>query len=436
MSQVYPPKVYPPKDSWLWRFFLIGCATIPVSVVLVLLCWLIALGGELWARKSEGNKTKNSVLAMKVLSLISLGLLVTSLLGYAPLVSLPGLFNYLPFFLFFWLITRLVKTPEQLKQVLLWSLAGGVLAGTAGVLEWASDKNQELVLLNLDHWGTKITLNLGSQEPGVLERVTSFFAWPTFAAAYFLLMVPVGLALALSKISIPARLWSGYSALVSFISLIGTQSRNAWGGVFLAIGALLAYGKRLWSIIILVVTIGLCLVAGFGPPQQSWVQASRRVVPEVIWVKLQDSIDQATASYTSTQNRVEAWNIAWKMALARPLTGWGLQSYPVVGNNIYKKKGDTLHAHNLYLTYFSEMGFPVALALLGFYGFSFWRGFRAWPRLDTETRWFAIGLGLALGAYFIFGLFDVPFNDARVNAQFWLWLALLWGLGNENMNPD
>jgi hypothetical protein len=45
-------------------------------------------------------------------------------------------------------------------------------------------------------------------------------------------------------------------------------------------------------------------------------------------------------------------------------------------------------------------------------------------------------LGLALGAYFIFGLFDVPFNDARVNAQFWLWLALLWGLGNENMNPD
>ncbi|MGA7952504.1 MAG: O-antigen ligase family protein [Gloeobacterales cyanobacterium] len=435
MSQINPS-----KDRWSWRIFLIGCATIPVSVVLVLLCWLIALGGELRARKSEknseSNQAKNAVLAMKVLSLISLGLLVTSLLGYAPLVSLPGLFNYLPFFLFFWLITRLVKTPEQLKQVLLWSLAGGVVAGTVGVLEWVSDKNHELILLNLDHWGTKITLNLGSREPGVLERVTSFFSWPTFAAAYFLLMVPVGMALALSKVSIPARLWSGYSALVSFISLIGTQSRNAWGGVFLAIGALLAYGKRLWSITLLLVAIGLCLGAGFGPPQQSWVQASRMVVPEVIWVKLQDSVDQGTLSYISAQNRVEAWNIAWHMAQARPITGWGLQSYPAVADHVYKKKGDTLHAHNIYLTYFSEMGFPVAFALLGFYGFAFWRGFRAWPRLNTETRWFAIGLGLALGAYFIFGLFDVPFNDARVNAQFWLWLGLLWGLGKENVNPD
>jgi O-antigen ligase len=435
MSQVHSS-----KDSWSWRFFLMGCATIPVSPVLVLLGWLIALGGELRARKSEqkakSQKAESSVQAMKALSLISLGLLVTSLLGYAPPVSLPGLFNYLPFFLFFWLTTRLVKTPKQLKQVLLWSLAGGIFAGTVGVLEWASDKNQELVLLNLSPWGTKITLTLGSREPGVLERVTSFFSWPTFAAAYFLLMVPVGLALALSKGSTPARWWSGYSALVSFISLIGTQSRNAWGGIFLAIGALLAYGKRVWSITILAVAIGLCLVAGFGPPQQPLVQASRTVVPEVIWVKLRDSVDQATASYTSTQNRVEAWNIAWQMAQARPLNGWGLQSYSEVADRIYQKKGDTLHAHNLYLTYFSEMGFPVALALLSFYGFAFWRGFQAWPRLDLQTRWCAMGLGLSLGAYFIFGLFDVPFNDARVNAQFWLWLGLLWGIGEENTNPD
>jgi O-antigen ligase len=432
-------QVHSSKDTWSWRFFLIGCATIPVSPVLVLLCWLIALGGELRARKSERNSernnAKNPVQAMKVLSLISLGLLITSLLGYAPLLSLPGLFNYLPFFLFFWLITRFVKTPEQLKQVLLWSLAGGVFAGTVGVLEWASDKNQELVLLGLA-FGAKITLTLGSREPGVLERVTSFFSWPTFAAAYFLLTVPVGLAMALSKVSLRSRLWGGYSALVSFISLIGTQSRNAWGGVFLAIGALLLYGKRLWSVAILGVAIGLCLVAGFGPPQQAWVQASRTVVPEVIWVKLQDSIDRTTTSYNSTQNRVEAWNIAWQMAQARPLTGWGLQSYSAVADDMYKKKGDTLHAHNLYLTYFAEMGFPVALALLGFYGFSFWRGLRAWPKLDTETRWFAIGLGLALGAYFIFGIFDVPFNDARVNAQFWLWLSLLWCIGTKNMNPD
>lgn len=433
-------QVHPSKDTWSWQFFLVGCATIPVSPVLVLLCWLIALGGELRVRKSEQHlesyKVKPPIQAMKALSLISLGLLITSLLGYAPLVSLPGLFNYLPFFLFFWLINRLVKTSEQLKQVLLWSLGGGVLAGTVGVLEWASDKNQELVLLNLAQWGTKITLTLGSREPGILERVTSFFSWPTFAAAYFLLMVPVGLALALSQVSLTARLWSGYSALVSFLSLIGTQSRNAWSGVFLGIGALLLYGKRLWIMTMVGVAIGLCLVAGFGPPQQAWVQASRTVVPEVIWVKLQDSIDQTTSSYKSTQNRIEAWSIAWKMVRARPLTGWGLQSYATVANEKYQKKGDTLHAHNLYLTYLSEMGFPVALTLLGFYGFSFWKGAQAWPRLDTESRWYAMGLGLALGAYFIFGLFDVPFYDARVNAQFWLWLSLLWCLGRENTNPD
>ena len=431
MSQVHSS-----KDSWSWRFFLFGCATIPVSAVIVLLCWLIALGGELRTRKSERNQTQRPVQAMKALALISLGLFLNSLLAYNPLISLPGLFNYLPFFLFFWLITRLVKTPEQLKQVLLWSLAGGVFAGTVGVLEWASDKNQELVLLDLAHWGAKITLTLGSRESGILERVTSFFGWPTTAAAYFLLIVPMGFALALSKISLPTRVWSGYSALVSFISLIGTQSRNAWGGIFLALGILLAYGKRWWTIGILILGIGLSLVAGFGSPQESWVQASRKVVPEVIWAKLQDSVDKTTSSYSSTQNRLEAWNIAWQMAQARPLTGWGLESFPTISATIYKRKGDTIHAHNLYLAYFADMGFPVALALLGFYGFSFWRGFKAWPRLDSATRWFAMGLGLALFAYFVFGLFDVAFNDARVNAQFWLWLSLFWCLGEEEFNPD
>jgi O-antigen ligase len=195
-----------------------------------------------------------------------------------------------------------------------------------------------------------------------------------------------------------------------------------------SLGLLLLYARKWLIITLLGVSVSLVLTAALGPPQSPVVAVLRKAVPSLLWQKVVDTFNPELHAYASTAERIEAWNIAWDMALARPLTGWGPQTFPFVGVEIYHKRGPTTHAHNLYLTYWSDLGFPLGTALIAFFAWGMFRTVRSLPRLPLETRWWAVGLLCGLVGYLLFGCFDVAFNESRVNAQFWLFLALLWQL--------
>ncbi len=389
---------------------------LPVNTAFFLPCWVIALGLHL---RQERPRLAHS--GMKGLAGITVGLLLVTALSYRVETSLGGLFNYLPFFLFFWLITRLVDSPKRVGQLLVWSLVGVVLTGTAGVFEWVSGVNWQWKILG------PLEVTIGSQAAeGILDRVTAFFFWPTSAAAYFLLVVPVAIALAVSAQDFKLRLAAGWGGLTTFIALIGTASRNAWGAIALALVLLLAYARR-WLILSgLALALAAIVTAALGPVTWPVVAPLRQVVPTFLWQKLANTFDPQVHAYESTSERVESWAIAGQMILTRPLTGWGPQTFPFVGVDVYHKKALTSHAHNLYLTYGAELGLPLGLGLLAFMGYALLSAALALPYLPAEARWWTVGLLGGLLAYLFFGFFDVAFYEARVNGQLWLWLALCW----------
>jgi O-antigen ligase len=403
-----------------WTCFLIGLALLPVSTVIFLLCWLFALLFEWRGLARLGVNPLGRWL------LIASALLITMCaFSYRPQDSLLGLFNYLPFFLFFGLTQRLVTSQERIAQVLQVSVASGLITGIAGTFEWFSGMN----------WWWEplpgvILLVIGSpQEAGILERVTSFFGWPTSAAAFFLLLTPLVISSMLAKTPKGKMALYAYATLISMgIALIGTASRNAWGIALLACGSLLVLGRRFWlSVALLLVTIAI-LISGLGSAQSPLVSALRHVVPPVFWQKVSASVQTGTSSYESINNRYDAWHIALDMTQKRPLTGWGLQTFPIVEKEVYGRKADTLlHAHNLYLTYTAETGIPTALILISFYLWTLIQGIRTAFKMPSGVeRWQLIGLLTSLSAYLLFGISDVPFYDARINALIWVWMALIW----------
>lgn len=405
--------------SWSWICFLFGIAMLPASALMLGLGWLAALLIE-WRSRPRIQ-----------LSFPLLWLLVNSVLlvaicpfAYRPGDSFLGLFNYLPFFLFFGLALRLVDSAERVEQVVKVALVSGLVTGVAGCFEWFSGLNWWWQPLP----GWYLLVIGSSQEPGILDRVTSFFGWPNSAAAFFLLILPLLAAGMLTRGANLPRLYSWIALLSIGISLAGTASRNAWGIALFICTVLLVLARRFWLVGVIVLIAVVVLIAGLGPQSSPVVAGLRQVVPAVLWQKVLASVQVGTASYESLNNRYDAWRIAWEMTLSRPLTGWGLQNFPFVEAEIFHRNAATLlHAHNLYLAYTSEAGIPAALALVGFYIWTILQGIRTvFADRQGAPRWQLIGLLAALVAYLLFGLSDVPFYDARINALFWLWLALVW----------
>ncbi len=347
-------------------------------------------------------------------------LLAMTAFSIRPGDSLLGLFNYVPFFLFFGLTVQLIDSERrraQLLQVALWS---GFVTGLAGTVEWLSGRNWQWEPVS-----GVILLMIGSQqEAGILDRVTSFFAWPTSAAAYFLLILPVAMAMAMARL----KPWLSWSVLLTITpALLGTASRNAWASMLVVSGALLLFARRFWLMAALGSAAVLVLFAGLGPADSWPVATLRFLIPAALWQKVAESAQSGTASFESLTNRFEAWQIAFEMTLARPLTGWGLQTFPFVEQEVFGRSAENLlHAHNLYLTYTAETGIPAALGLIGFYFWTLIAGVRTALKLQGPARVQLIGLLAALAAYLLFGLSDVPFYESRINALFWAWLGLIW----------
>ncbi len=403
-----------PIDQFRWRLLLAGTLTLPITAIFLLPCWGIALIRHLFLERPNAQHQ-----ALRYLGGVSLGLILTALVGYRPLDSLLGLFNYLPFFLFFWLITRLVTDEQRALALLRAMLLGALLTGTAGVIEWLSGQNWQWKIFGF------LEITVGSQaDDGIWDRVTSFFFWPTTAAAYFILVAPLGLAFAASHGALLGRWLGGLSSVMTLTALVGTASRNAWGAVVLALGILLVYARR-WLVIGLL-GVGVILVLAAALLPEPWGDPVRALVPEFLWRKVLDTLNPGNKAFESTAERLESWQIAWQMALAHPLTGWGLQMFPFVSVDLYGKQAPTIHAHNLYLHYWAEQGFVVGTALVGFYGWTIAKALKALPRSSPHLRWALVGLISGLIGYLCFGLFDVAFHDSRINAQFWLSLALTW----------
>ena len=125
-------------------------------------------------------------------------------------------------------------------------------------------------------------------------------------------------------------------------------------------------------------------------------------------------------TYGSVMGRVQVFNATFAMLRENPIFGVGLGGYS------FKFRGriPTLYPHDLWLTFWVELG------LLGLIAFSvilfglLWRGVRGWPSVPRELRAAYWGSLAALLVWTVHGVVDSPYWKNDMSVEFWMLAAL------------
>ena len=248
-----------------------------------------------------------------------------------------------------------------------------------------------------------------------------------------LLLAPA-LALALDRERPTRRLLIAQgAAVVVGAALLLARTRSAWAGAAVSLLLLSVLSFKYSSVRLsrsnrfLVIGPALLVVLGFGG-----LLVFGQLAPLV-------SARAATLSHalddTSLADRLHRWRGACRMASERPITGWGLGSWPVLEGR-WTHQGDDVSevlaigtghsnlAHNFWVQWAAETG-GVGLALhIGFLAAFFAAALRTLPRLDREPRTLLIACltGAAAGIIDMIGAPSYTFPG--VSSLFWVWLGL------------
>jgi O-antigen ligase len=440
-APVLSPELSPdPLPSQPRGWLLAAAALIPVNLAPSL---LLALVGTIQGYTRYGGAILRDPL-FGLAALLSLAAVGVAFLGEDWRLSLPGMFNYWPFLLmlpaFAAVLADRVSGTESFRVsgTESFRVSGTESFRVSGTEFHPVGRRRLAQMLVL---GSGLMLLLGWGEvlwewqghfflgpvwiTGVAggERPAAAFTSPNILAIYLVihLCLAAGLWLDRADRDWPQAVGLGAVLGLGSLLLLLTASRNGWGagGLALVIGLAL---RRCWWGIGILVGIGLAgLAAAWDWP--GW----RAVVPRLIWSRLADTFDPQALYFSSTANRLDAWQFALQMVQERPLTGWGWQSFAALYNA--QDPPELLgHCHNLYLHLAAEGGIPLLLGHLILWGWILARGWQAWRRSQESVL---LGMLLALTAFFASGLLDVVMLDGRIHLLVTLLLGAVWGASLE-----
>lgn len=248
---------------------------------------------------------------------------------------------------------------------------------------------------------------------------------PNQVAGTLLSALPLMLALTVAGLRLPGRkgwtfrlpaaatLWVG-SVLVL------TQSRAALLGLAASL-LVMALAPRRWGRMILVgLGIGVMLLLPFAPA--GWLDL------------LSDTSTAAALGGTATLGfRQRVWTMALWGLVDFPFTGMGLGTFrslaPLLYNLDIPPTYDIGHAHNIFLQTGLDFGLAGMVCLIAVYLVAAVQLVAGWKSTPAARPW-VIGLGGSLVGQVVFSLFDAVAMGAKTNFMFWLFMALVFALGN------
>ena len=428
----------PHPDSKLqlaWSLTQLGLLIFPLIPSLGAVSFIIA-SVETWRRQYRTilNRLLNWGFAF-----LSILLIATTVLANDKIIAFLGLFNFLPFFLFFAAFGILIQTTTQLRQ-LSWILAIGsipvVIIGIGHMfLAWSTSKFWEVIV------GWKL-----QEEINPTTGMSSLMMNSNLLAAYLLIVFVLGLGLWIenwqetnrvekklknTKFTIPfypTPLFFLTLILVgNFVALILTHSRNGWGNAILICIAYAFYQS--WYLMVsgvIAVTANVMMAARAPLPI---AELFRKVIPKFFWIRFLDYLPGVT-------NRTNQWKFAWSLTVQRPWNGWGLRNFsPIFEAQTHHWLG---HPHNLFLMLSAETGLPTTILFCSLLAWLFVGGVRLLQNpkyLQDKDKLIFFSYLLTFIVWIIFNTVDVTIFDFRLNTLIWLIQAAIYGV-IYNYNPQ
>ncbi len=240
----------------------------------------------------------------------------------------------------------------------------------------------------------------------------------------------------------------------------------ALGAALGMLGCLMSQSRGGWLALVLVVPVLAVLLSRYLPRRAMMALAVFSVAGAALLVATQsrqvtDRIDEAEhevalfhkgdTATTSVSQRLYHWQLAWRMGIEKPLTGWGRQGYMdekkrrVEAGLVNPSVLEFAHAHNEVMDFFVKHGVPGVLVLLFFYGVPlmiFWPTAARMRRHDGTFDRTALSLrmaGLLVPLCTIgFGLTQVftAHNSGNINYLFLNMLIYASLRGHEQASPS
>jgi putative inorganic carbon (HCO3(-)) transporter len=279
-------------------------------------------------------------------------------------------------------------------------------------------------------WGGKVPMlqQLGSMIPQIIKGLPGaeegFHPNEAGGALTWLVFLPLTTGLGVWRqrrsafTAITACILLGVSAAMAGVLLL-TQSRSAWIGTIVGIGALAFVTGRWGKVLValgLIAALATVLVIGPAQARQIWEEGS----PEAL----------SAISNISLEGRIEIWSRALYGIQDFPFTGMGMGTFRRVVPVLYplflvSPDQDIGHAHNEWLQVGVDLGIPGLVAYLAIQALGLTLAYKTFRSAGPPLiRWTAGGTLAGLIAHGVYGLTDAVTLGAKPGIWYWILLGL------------
>lgn len=340
-----------------------------------------------------------------------------------PSLSLLGLFNWIPFFWFFWAAQPFLDNTKKRKYFALILISGTFPLLITGFgqyfLEWTGPYK---AFDGLVVWYLKPRFGGG---------LTGIFSNQNYAGTWLNFVWPLCIASIFEKNQNSIKKTASITFLISIgTALILTFSRNAWGGLLFALPMVI--GQESLTIIIPFLLIGILILIFSTTPLisvefQSLIQS---LVPEKI-------INELTQNgYESLDvTRLDIYKSAINIIRISPWIGSGAGAFTAIyqlQENFYKG-----HSHNLFAELSISYGVPVSIiffttvfSLLIFSAKSIFFE----KSINKKDNFYKKAFWVSMFFFLLSQNVDVQYFEGRIIVISWLFLSLLRNIIKENKN--
>ena len=333
-------------------------------------------------------------------------------------LSILGILNWLPFFWLFWAIQPYINSQKKRKRTALILIAGTFPVLISGFGQYFFNWTGPLEILN--------GLIIWYQRPLGDNGLTGPFNNQNYAGAWLSLVWPFSIAFFIEKTSnIPKKFSVTFFFLSIGLAAILTNSRNAWLSIILSVpfvintNSLFIYFSAVFLISIIITITSSELFTGL------FQEAFRTVIPEKIWMEFIQKVELS---------RLDIFLSSVKISFVQPIFGLGGGSFPIIyefQNNIWRG-----HPHNLILELAISYGYPVTILIFSFIAllvikssqFIFNKKLNNIEYFSSEKAWWSSIFILLVSQFF-----DVQYFDGRISVMFWILLAGLKTIIDENV---
>jgi len=385
-------------------------------------CAIVGMGAWAFTFFWRGGKLRRTKLDWFIVAILA-WVLLTSFTSISPATAIfgkyrrfEGFLSFLTYAAVFFLTVQVVDRPSRIRSIARTLVISGMVVAFYGVLQYTGHD----------------PVNWGANLPFEANRSFATYGNPDLLGGFLIFPLTVALGMALTEVRLSWRItyWLGFGLIA--VCWVTAFTRGAWIG-----GAV--------ALVVLVIAAILAKVPAFGPKEPTGqvdiafgglaaiaaaavVGKSLTTPSDVmnVWNRLRSIFDIANGSGRS---RTEIWQAAWDAIKARPLTGWGADTFRLVFPKFkplaytadagYLSVADNVHDYPLQIT--SALGIPGFLLLYGTFGYALFLGFkqafvrdRGGERIVVASFW-AASLGYI--THLMFGL-------SVTGTTVFLWLAL------------